>query len=310
MFRATFRMLFPLVGAALLSACAGDPSGPRIPIPEDHGLYAMVGQDELRRLDGTSAWEVQSWNSRADLSPAQQFVLYDPILAARGVADVDIEMWQVAWVRSDIRDDGSAAPIEGSQWAVAPIEDFRVPVSLRSVGDHPDMLHLVPEGPLTPGLYSLQIRQGAAARSARFGVQWSSIDKQEYSASHCVDRRSGARPAFQPCGSQALAAASDAARDLRINLVDPVKTTVGSQRVLIIQGTITNEATAPRAVPMLEATLQDSAGTVLHRWPFTPQQSELAAGATTSFRTEIQQPPAATRRVNVDFAANLASGQF
>ncbi len=303
-------MLFPLVGAALLSACAGDSSGPRIPIPEDHGLYAMVGQDELRRLDGTGDWEVQTWNTRADLSPAQQFVLYDPILAARGVTDDDIEIWQVAWVRSDIRDDGSAAPIQGSQWAVAPLEDFRVPVSLRSVGDYPDMLHMVPEGPLAPGLYSLQIRQGAAARSARFGVQWSSIDKQDYSASHCVDRRSGTRPAFQTCGSNTLAATSDAARNLRISLVDPVKTTVGGQRVLIIQGTITNEATAPRAVPMLEATLQDSAGTVLQRWPFTPQQAELAAGATTSFRTEIQQPPTATRRINVDFAANLASGQL
>src|SRR3546814_6016799 len=103
------------------------------------------------------------------------------------------------------------------------------------------MLHLVPQGPLTPGLYSLQIRQGAAARSARFGVQWSNIDKQEYSASHCVDRRRGARPAFQACGSNTLAAATDAARNFRISLVDPVKTTVGGQRVLILQGTITNE---------------------------------------------------------------------
>jgi hypothetical protein len=269
-----------------------------------------VTQDELRRLDGSSDWEVRSWNTRSDLSPAQQFVLYDPIHAARGVADVDIELWQVAWVRSAIRDDGSAAPIDGSQWAVAPLESFRVPLSLRSVGDHADMLHLVPQGPLTPGLYSLQIRQGAAARSARFGVQWTSIDKQEYSASHCVDRRTGGQPTFQVCGGQNLAAADAAARDLRISLVDPIKTTIGTQRVLIIQGTITNEATATRSIPMLEATLQDSAGTVLHRWPFTPQQSELAPGATTSFRTEVQQPPAATKRVNVDFAANLASGQF
>lgn len=310
MFKSVFRMPIVLAGAVILSACAGGPSGPRIPIPEDPGLYAMVSQDELRRLDGSSAWEVQTWNTRADLSPAQQFVLYDPILASRGVADVDIELWQVAWVRSAIRDDGSAAPIQGSQWAVAPLEQFRVPHSLRAVGDHADMVNLVPQGPLAPGLYSLQIRQGAAARSARFGVQWSSIDKQDYSANHCVDRRTAGQPAFRSCGDQSAAAIDDAARDFRLSLVDPVKMTIGGERVLIIQGTITNEAATARALPMLEATLQDSAGTVLHRWPVTPQQSQLAPGETTSFRTEVRQPPATTARVNVNFAADLASGQL
>lgn len=305
------RVLLALSGAALLSACAGGgPSGPRIPVPEDYGIYAIMNEDELRRLDGTEKWEVETWNQRADLPPSQQFVVYDPMLSDRDVGDVEVEIWRVAWVRSAIRDDGSAAPVEGSQWAVAPLERFRVPMSLRRVVDHPDMLHLVPRDRLRPGLYALQLRQGSALRNARFGVQWNSVDRRDYSASHCVDRRAGSPARFQPCtaGPDDHAAAGGP-RDFAIRLDEPVKTAIAGRPLLIVQGTITNRAAAPRRVPMLQATLQDRQGTVLHRLPFAPHQSELAAGQSAPFRIELEDPPPTTARVNIDFAADSASAQ-
>lgn len=299
------RLVFAIAGGAALSACAGGPDEPRIPIPEDAGLYAILSEDELLRLDGGGEWESETWPQRSDLSPAQQFVVYDPSLARDGGANAAI--WEVAWVRSAIRNDGSAGPVDGSQWAVAPLESHRVPLDVRTVIDHPDMLHVVPDGPLSPGLYALQLRNGATMRQARFGVQWSSLDRQEYSAAHCVDLRPGAEPGYEPCVAAAQAAGDGNGSNLRIELADPVKQTAGGLAVLIIEGTVTNDSATTLRVPMLEATLRDRAGTVLQRWPFMPNDSQLAPGQTTSFRTEAQQPPAAAAKVNVSIETRNAS---
>ncbi len=297
------RLVIVLAGCATLSACAGDPDHPRIPIPEDAGLYAILSEDELLRLDGSGEWERETWPRRSDLSPAQQFVVYDPALAAEGGADAAI--WEVAWVRSAIRSDGSAGPIDGSEWAVAPLESYRVPLDVRAVIDHPDMMHIVPAGPLDPGLYALQLRNGATTRQARFGVQWSSLDRQDYSASHCVDRRAGAEAGYEPC--VAAVQTAENASNLRIELADPIKQTAGGLTVLVIEGTVTNDSAATLRVPMLEATLRDRSGAVLQRWPFMPNDSQLAPGQTTSFRTEAQQPPATAAKVNVSIATRSAS---
>jgi hypothetical protein len=306
------RAALAIAAASLLSACALGPSAPQVPIPDDPGFYAVVDEDDLKRLDGNEKWEVETWPERADLRQDQQFVISDPILIDRGKTDdIDIELWRVAWVRSAIRADGSAAPAQGSQWAVARIEPFRVPLSFRSVGDESDVLHVVPQEALAPGLYSLQLRQGDASRSARFGVDWNSVDKQDYSAAHCVDRRLGGGPAYQPCTTASAAAPGDGmssglARDLEIKLIDPVSRTVGSQKVLIVQGMVTNVASSTRAVPMLEAALQDRGGNVLGRWTIAAQPELLSPGQTATFRAEIIEPPAGTARVNVTFTQNAS----
>lgn len=310
------RIFLALAGAAALSACASG-SGPHVPIPEDPGLYAVPAlreepddEDDLQRLDGNQEWEVETWEDRADLSSDVQFVIEDPDLVGDSTSrEALIELWNVAWVRSDLRSDGSAAPVQGSQWAVARLDPFRVPLAYRQVEGRPDVIHVVPQERLAPGLYSLQLRKDSGARSARFGVDWDDIDRQDYSAAHCVDRRSGGQPLYVACAAPETVASQAPAGGLEISLLDPVAQTVGDQRILVIQGMVTNDGNAPRTVPMLEATLHDQAGTVLTRWTFAPERAQLEPGESSTFRTEIRQAPAATSRVNVAFSRNAASAQ-
>lgn len=299
-----------LVGAVvLLSACSSSsgPSAVQVPVPESQGIYAIVDGDELQRLDGNPEWENESWGDRSDLRAGQHFVIYDPVLAERTTyGNVDVEIWQVAWVRSTIRADGSAAPVEGSQWAVARLAPFKVPVSVRGVGDRSEVVYVVPQEPLAPGLYSIQVRQGAASRNARFGVHWSSVDRAEYSALHCVDHRLGSGSAYQPCDGRSFAAAEPAAGTptggrLEISLTDPQTTTFGDRRLLIVEGTVTNKGATTRTVPVLKAELLDKAGSPLTSWTFRPEDALVQPGGSTPFRTQILEPPPGTARVNVNF---------
>jgi hypothetical protein len=239
-----------------------------------------------------------------------QFVIEDPQLATgSGSHQALIELWNVAWVRSDLRIDGSAAPVQGSQWAVARLDSFQVPLVYRQVAGRPDVIHAIPQERLAPGLYSLQLRKTSGARSARFGVDWSETDRQDYSAAHCVDRRSGGQPLFVLCGAPETIASQAPAGGLKISLLDPVARAVDGQRTLMIQGLITNGSSEAKTVPMLEATLHDQTGTVLTRWTFAPEKAQLDPGESATFRTEIQEAPAATSRVNVAFSRNAASAQ-
>lgn len=296
----------------LLAACAGSVR-PHVPVPDEPGIYALLPEDELQPLGGSDDWEELAQGDSADFGPDQQFVVSDPSLAEHGVSgDVAIELWKVAWLRSDIRSDGSAAPVRGSEWAVARLDPFRIPLSFRPVAGHPDVLHLVPQRALEPGLYALQLREGDAAREARFGVQWSSVDRDDYSAIHCVDRRIGVPMTYQTCLATQTAmfpAAGPAHRgdDLAIALAETSTMTVAGQQVLIVAGMVTNTATSTRAVPMLEAALRDRSGNVLGRWTFAASPNLLGPGETASFRTEISDPPAGVSGVDVGFEAGVAS---
>jgi hypothetical protein len=101
-----------------------------------------------------------------------------------------VELWRVAWVRSEINAQNQAMPIEGSQWAVAPIEQFSVPFRYESPEGDTSIAHIVPTAPLEPGLYTLRI-VNPDARQARVGVAWKSVDQRQYSAANCVDRYQG-----------------------------------------------------------------------------------------------------------------------
>lgn len=296
----------------LLTACAGSVK-PHVPVPGDPGIYGLLPGDELQPLGGSDDWEDLAEGDSADFGPDQQFVVSDPSLAERGVSDdVTIELWKVAWLRSDLRSDGSAAPVRGSEWAVARLDPFRIPLSFRPVAGNPDVLHLVPQRALEPGLYALQLREGDAAREARFGVQWSSIDRDDYSAAQCVDRRIGVPMTYQTCLATQTAMSSAAGQvgrgdDLAIALAESMTTMVAGQRVLILSGMVTNTASSTRAVPMLEAALRDPSGNVLGRWNFAASPNLLAPGESASFRTEIADPPTGMAGVDVGFEPGSAA---
>jgi hypothetical protein len=189
-----------LVGVA---ACAGS-GEPSYPIPDDPGIYAITDDGGLQRLDGDRDWEAETWPDRSGMPSNVQFVISDPALAGRS-AGSSVELWRVAWVRSEINAQNQAMPVSGSQWAVAPIESFSVPFRYESPAGETDVVHIVPTGPLAPGLYTVRIVD-PGARQARLGVDWGSVDQRQYSAANCVDRYA-AQDIYRPCSGAVDAAA-------------------------------------------------------------------------------------------------------
>ena len=182
-----------LVGAA---ACAGSRE-PSYPIPDEPGLYAFTTKDNLQRIDGDREWEAETWGERSNMPGNVQFVINDPALAGRSPGS-SVELWRVAWVRSEINTQNQAMPVNGSQWAVAPLEPFSVPFRYESPAGQTDIVHIVPTVPLEPGLYTLRI-VNPGARQARVGIAWKGVDQRQYSAANCVDRYAGEGNVYRTC---------------------------------------------------------------------------------------------------------------
>jgi hypothetical protein len=169
-----------------VSACAGTREPP-YPIPDEPGIYAFTTEDELHRLDGDREWEEETWPERSNMPSNVHFVIYEPALAGRSAGNT-VQLWRVAWVRSEINAQGQAMPISGNEWAVAPFERFSVPFRYESPPGETEIVHIVPTVPLQPGLYDVTI---PGAREARVGVTWNSVDQRQYAAQNCVDRYDG-----------------------------------------------------------------------------------------------------------------------
>jgi hypothetical protein len=331
------RSAISLAVLAGLSACAGFRE-PSYPIPEEPGIYAFTTKDDVRRLDGDRAWEAKTWPERSSLPATVHFVVHEPALAGRSPAGA-VELWRVAWVRSEINARGQAMPVAGSQWAVAPIEPFAVPFRYESPPGETEIVHIAPAAPLQPGLYTLRI---PGARQARVGIAWNSVDQRQYSAENCVDRYEGnvyrtctvavaptigALPAdpyapgvtanasngglaslsapqpdveVGPAPAPATAVAAPAdAEGLQIALVDPVRRDGG----LIIQGVVINTSGETRAIPTLQGSLENGAGQEVRRWQFQPPVATLGPGQRANFRTEVRPIPAGVARASVAFIA-------
>jgi hypothetical protein len=197
-----------LVLLASISACAGTRE-PTYPVPDEPGIYSFTTKDNLRRLDGDRDWEVETWPERSNMPNNVQFVINEPALAGRSAGN-SVELWRVAWVRSEIDPQGQAMPIQGSEWAVAPLAPFAIPFRYESPPGQTDIVHIVPTVPLEPGLYTLRIAN-PGARQARVGVAWNGIDQRQYSAMNCVDRYDG--NAYRPCNAAVAGAAPAPAGD-------------------------------------------------------------------------------------------------
>jgi hypothetical protein len=182
-----------LVGA---SACAGTRE-PSYPIPDEPGIYSFTTKDNLQRLDGDREWEAETWPERSNMSPNVHFVINEPALAGRSAGN-SVELWRVAWVRSEINTQNQAMPVDGSQWAVAPIAPFAVPFRYESPPGQTDIVHIVPTVPLEPGLYTLRIIN-PGARQARVGVAWNNVDQRQYAAANCVDRYAAEGSVYRTC---------------------------------------------------------------------------------------------------------------
>ncbi|MGH6949137.1 MAG: FxLYD domain-containing protein [Kiloniellales bacterium] len=293
--------------AAALSACGAGYEDTLYPLPDEPGFYALGPDSELQRLDGDRDWEVESWPQRSELSPYAEFVLYDPILSRDTRPRTElIQLWRVAWVRSDIDSRGLAMPAQGSEWAVAQMEPFHIPVAFDHPQGKPEFVHIVPRQPLEPGIYSLRLNKVGTKRIARVGVQWSSVDKRRYSAANCVDRYLAKGGAYRVCSGGSDPLEATASNDLEITLVDPLK----RDDILIVQGVVTNTGPSTRQVPPMQAVLLDSQGRRLTHATIEPHLGELGPGERMNFKSEIAAVPQSTARVNVSFLpATNADGQ-
>jgi hypothetical protein len=327
-----------LVLLAGVSACAGT-SDPDFPVPDEPGIYAFTHYNDVRRLDGDREWELETWPERSNLPSNVQFVINDPALAGRSAGNT-VELWRVAWVRSEITPQGQAMPIQGSEWAVAPLEPFAIPFRYESPPGQPDIVHIVPTVPLQPGLYTLRIAT-PGARQARVGVNWNGIDQRQYSAMNCVDRYDG--NAYRPCNALVGASPAPAGDPYNAGLTadasngglasldapqpappvvvqqapaQPVAAATSAEGLqisltnpvrrndgLLIQGTVTNNSGQVRAIPTMQGSLENKAGQEMRRWIFQPPVPSLAPGERANFSTEVRPIPAGVARASVAFIA-------
>lgn len=293
---------FALTG--LVSACMG-PDLPPYPLPDDPGLYAVTRDNDLLRLDGDREWEVESWPQRAALSSYTEFVIFDPALERDGAVErPPVDIWRVAWLRSEVDAQGYAGPIQGSEWVVAPIEGFEVPTTVKFVPGFPGYVHAVPNTPLEPGLYSLRLAKHGTGTVSRFGVDWQNVDKRRYAARNCVDRYPGSELRFHVCGSGGAARQQASTEGLEVTLVDPLR----RDTTLVVQGIVTNTAQQPKRLPGMQATLLDASGSALSRAPIEPLKSELSAGEHTRFKAEFPNAPEATARIDIEFVPTTSAG--
>ena len=184
-----------------LSACASSNSSSTrqvsYPVPDSPGIYAYTSKNDFRRIDGDPNWEASTWPERANLPSNVRFVVNDPALANRS-PNSTLELWRVAWVRSEVNPNNQAMPLAGTEWALAPVSPYSVPARFESPSNNPSVVSVVPTAPLAPGLYALRINE-PGARQARVGVGWDSLDQRQYAAANCVDRYLGEGGIYRPC---------------------------------------------------------------------------------------------------------------
>lgn len=326
-----------------LAACAGPAHNNRTtntasqvsyPVPDQPGIYAYTSNSDIRRVDGDPNWEASTWPNRANLPSNVRFVVNDPQLANRSPGST-IELWRVAWVRSEVNASNQAMPLNGTEWVVAPVTPYSVPIRYESPSNKSSVVNITPTAPLTPGLYTLRINE-PGARQARIGIGWDGLDQRQYAAMNCVDRYLGEGGIYRPCtavvaaqplavvpgGSVAyspgvsvpttglgtmvvptapamtLPAANVMYPGLDIALGEPMRRNNG----LLIQGTITNNTGQVLMVPAMQAMLQDASGRDLQRWVFHPPVTTLAPGARTAFTTEVRPVTPGVANATVAFA--------
>jgi predicted Zn finger-like uncharacterized protein len=80
--------------------------------------------------------------------------------------------------------------------------------------------------------------------------------------------------------------------------------TEGGNRLLVVEGAITNVTSGARPVPALRFAVRDGKGAELYVWTARLDKHELAAGELLFFRNRLAAPPSEGRNVEVRFIDN------
>ncbi len=291
-----------LLAVALLAASAGgcaDTNGSKSRVtvqrPPTQGLY-VVFDGKIGRLDDAPDKVLKTWPMRSNLGPNIEFLIHHPAIAdSAGPAGQLVSLRQVAYVRANIATSGTVRKNKKSDWIVASLDPLNVPARVLQDSKDPTLLRVIPNEPLTPGLYALTLRTGKSAVSGRFGVEWSKSDKKQYARQHCVDRYLTTPVLYRPCDER------DAIEQgvLKIQALNISKAIVNSVPALVIEGRVKNTSVKLQTLPTMLAVLNDKQGREIKRWTFAPDAKELSPGTSVAFRTTAAAPPRNTAGVAI-----------
>jgi hypothetical protein len=299
MTRISFRhLLVVALLAAGVGGCAGTPKSKSqavVPRPPTEGLY-VVYNGKMGRLDDTPDKILKTWPVRSNLGPNLEFVIHHPAVAAAGGSPGQlVALRQVAYVRSNITPSGTVHKNKKTEWIVASLDPLYVPARVTQDSKDPTLLRVVPNEPLTPGLYALSLRTGNSSVTGRFGVEWSKSDKEQYASTHCVDRYLTKPVLYRPCDERD--GVEKAA--LKVQALNVTKVLVNSSPALAIEGRLRNTSSKRQVVPTMVAVLNDKQGKEIKRWTFVPDAKELSPGNSVAFRTLAAAPPRETAGVAI-----------
>lgn len=85
--------------------------------------------------------------------------------------------------------------------------------------------------------------------------------------------------------------------------VNSARENIEDSNVLIMRGEIHNPTSQILAVPAINAIILNQRLEPIFKWSFKLSQSEIAAGGSFDFETQVQNPPATTYTVKLIFAA-------
>jgi len=89
-------------------------------------------------------------------------------------------------------------------------------------------------------------------------------------------------------------------QNISISIKTSTLSVVNGERVLMIEGMITNAGDTVATVPNLRGSLQDSLGEILYSWDFSVPFLTIAADTQEEFKTRVVDPPAGATIMNLD----------
>lgn len=286
-------LVLAAVGLALASCSS---------LPDDPGLYAVDESGDVQRLSGGPKWDRKTWEDRSDL-PAKLrfFIVEEEIANDTGALGEKIKLRRAGWVRSDINANGAIGPAGGVQWVAADIAALDIPLTFDHLGKRDDIIAAAPRsGALQEGLYVIELASGDISVMARFGVNWTRLDKSRYAANNCIDRYDNhGKSAYRLCADQQRVLAT---QGLQLHMVEPERRVIAGQPVIVVKGIVLNSSNSRRAVPMLEGRLIDDAGRAVRDWRFSATTNEVEPGKSVSFGAVVEGAPDSVANVVVRFA--------
>jgi predicted Zn finger-like uncharacterized protein len=90
---------------------------------------------------------------------------------------------------------------------------------------------------------------------------------------------------------------------LRLTGVNSSRVTTDGVPTLVIEGKVTNTTNGARTVPPMRGSLRDAKDQELQSWLFKADDAKLAAGQSTSFKTEVKQPSPQATGLSISFTA-------